>query len=79
MQDIKNAESYLQVLNGKTATGVSLVVFKLSISSITGEWKNLHHDIGITPCSLCTCTDVCMCVCVCVCVCVSFITQLCSS
>ena len=36
-KDISNAECNLQVLNGKTATGASLVIFKLSISAIVGE------------------------------------------
>ena len=37
MQDISNAECNLRVLNGKTATGASLVIFKLSISAVVGE------------------------------------------
>eukprot|EP00731_Ephydatia_muelleri_P011633 Em0006g527a len=33
-KDISNAECNLRVLNGKTATGASLVIFKLSISAV---------------------------------------------
>lgn len=34
VQDINEADTYVDVLNGKTAAGTSLVIFNLSISAI---------------------------------------------
>ena len=45
-KDISNAECNLQVLNGKTATGASLVIFKLSISAIVALQQLDQLTIG---------------------------------